>query len=256
MESRTAASRRTAASALLLAGAVLLFSSVAHAGEFRVTPIRVDLTGGGKGSGVINVINEEAEPISFQMQAREWTQDGEGKDIYTETSDLIFFPLLMTAKGGETKVIRVGTKAPAPPQEKSYRLFIEEIPRRDEAKGAVVRIAVRFGIPIFRLPAVERMEGVLDDAKVEKGILSVRIRNTGTVHLKVDELEAVGKNSGGEEVFREKPSGWYVLAGSSRVQSMPIPPEACGRLSTLDISARCEEVVLKKEISAGEGWCP
>lgn len=255
MKPSTASAPWAFAGTILLAG-LLALSPPASAGEFRVTPIRVDLAAGGKGSGVISVINEGVDPISFQIQAREWTQDADGKDVYTETAGLVFFPQLMTAKGGETKVVRVGTKTPPPPHEKSYRLFIEEIPKREEAKGAVVRVAFRFGVPIFHLPAVEKKEGVLEEAKVEKGSFSVRIRNTGTVHLKVDEMEVVGKNTAGEEVFREKPSGWYVLVGSSRVQSISIPAEVCARISTLSVSARCEEIILQKEMSAGEGWCP
>lgn len=255
MKPLTATAPKTCAGTILLAG-FLALSQTAHGGEFRVTPIRVDLVAGGRGSGVISVINEGQEPISFQMQARAWTQDAEGKDVYTETTDLIFFPQIMTATGGETKVIRIGTKAPPPSRERSYRLFIEEIPKREEAKGAMVRVAFRFGVPIFRLPLVEKKEGVLEDAHVDKGTFSVRIRNTGTVHLKIDEMEVVGKSAAGEEVFRQKPAGWYVLTDSSRIQSLPIPAEVCARIGTLTINARCEEVVLQKEIFAGEGWCP
>jgi fimbrial chaperone protein len=249
-------SARRAGALVILAAGLLAWPTAAHPGEFRVTPIRLDLAAGGKGSGVVNVVNEGQEPLSFQVQAREWTQDAEGKDVYTETSDLIFFPQLLTTAVGETKVIRVGTKAPPSAREKSYRLFIEEIPKRQDAAGAVVRIAIRFGVPIFRLPAVEKKEGLLEEAKVERGSFSVRIRNTGTVHLIVNELAVVGKDAAGEEVFREQPSGWYVLVGASRTQSVAIPAEVCGRIRTLAVSARCEELVLTKELTAGEGWCP
>ena len=255
MKTPTCPTRRAVARALLLTG-ILTLSSAAHAGEFRVTPIRVDLAAGGKGSAVISVINEGQESISFQIQARAWTQDAAGKDVYADTTDLIFFPQLMTAKGGETKVVRVGTKAPAPPLEKSYRLFIEEIPRREEAKGAVVRVAFRFGVPVFRLPVLEKREGSIEDARVEKGTLSLQLRNTGTVHLKFDELEVVGKDAAGTEVFREKPASWYVLTGSSRLHTLPIPAEICARIGTLRVSTRSEEVILQKELTAGEGWCP
>lgn len=254
MPSRTSAGREAWASAILLAG-LLVLPPAAHSGEFRVTPIRIDLAGG-KGTGVINVINEGKEPISFQIQAQAWTQDGEGKDVYTDTSDLIFFPQLLTTAGGETKVVRVGSKAPPPPQEKCYRVFIEEIPQRTDAKGAAVRIAIRFGVPVFRLPAVEKKEGALEEAKVEKGVFSAKVRNTGSVHLKLDELEVVGKDAAGEEVFHEKPSGWYILVGGSRVQSIAIPAEKCRSIRTLAVSARCEEIILKQELTAGEGWCP
>ena len=243
-----------AAAAALVA--LLLHSAAARAGEFRVSPIRVDLAGGAKGGAVVNVINEGDEPISFQIRAMEWTQDAAGKDVYAETADLVFFPQLLTTAGREKKVVRVGTKSPPPPREKSYRLFIEEIPRREEAKGAVVRVAFRFGVPVFRLPVVEKKEGLFEEAKVEKGTFAATIRNTGTVHLKIDELTVVGRDAAGEEVFRENVPGWYVLTGGSRAQSVKIPAEACSRISTLGISARCEEITLTQDLTAGEGWCP
>lgn len=240
--------------ALLVVCPVL--ASVARAGEFRVTPIRVDLTGGGAGGGVINVINEGQEPISFQIKAMAWTQDAGGKDVYADTSDLIFFPQLMTTAGGETKVIRVGTKAPPPPMERSYRLFIEEIPQRKEAEGAAVRIAVRFGVPVFHLPVARKKEGLLEEALVDKGSFLSRIRNTGNVHLQVRELGLVGRDAAGVEVFREKAAGWYILVGGAREQSIAIPAEICPKIRSLSVSALAEEVVLTRELAAVEGWCP
>ena len=248
----TARAAGAAPAALLL----LLLTPLAQAGDFRVSPIRVDLAGGAKGGGVVNVINEGADPISFQIRAMEWNQDAAGKDVYTETADLVFFPQLLTTAGYEKKVIRVGTKAPAPTQERSYRLFIEEIPRRDDAGGAAVRIAVRFGVPVFLLPAVARKAGVLEEARVERGTLVTQIRNTGNVHLQVLELESVGKDEAGAEVFREKPAGWYVLVGAAREQRVAIPAEVCGRIRTLSVTVRDEELTLTRELSAGEGWCP
>ena len=250
------ASRLTARAAGGALATLLLLPALAQAGDFRVSPIRVDLAGGAKGGGVVNVINEGAEPISFQIRAMEWTQDAAGKDVYTETADLVFFPQLLTTAGREKKVVRVGTKSPPPAREKSYRLFIEEIPRRDDAAGAAVRIAVRFGVPVFLLPAVAKRDGVLEEARVEHGTLVTLIRNTGNVHLQVLELEVVGKDAAGEEIFREKPAGWYVLVGAAREQRVAIPAGVCGRIRTLNVTARDEEVTLTRELTAGEGWCP
>ncbi|HWR98631.1 MAG TPA: fimbria/pilus periplasmic chaperone [Candidatus Methanoperedens sp.] len=248
----TGRARFTALLVLLL----LVCSSSARAGAFRVSPIRIDLVGGARGGGVVNVINEGQEPISFQIKAMAWSQDPAGKDIYTDTSDLVFFPQLMTTAAGETKVVRVGTKAPPPPREKSYRLFIEEIPQRKENEGAVVRIAIRFGVPVFHLPAVVKKEGLLEEARVQRGSFSWRIRNTGNVHLQVHEVELAAKDESGAEVFRDKPSGWYILVGGTREQSFVIPPEVCGRIRALSVTARAEEVTLSRELAAAEGWCP
>src|SRR5512143_2941873 len=58
------------------------------AGEWRVTPISLGLGKDAK-SGVITVSNDAAEKLNGQMKAMEWTQDAEGKDVYSETADII-----------------------------------------------------------------------------------------------------------------------------------------------------------------------
>src|SRR3972149_10232388 len=100
---------------------------LAFSGEFRVTPIRLDFDRGTK-SGVVTIVNEGGDKLNVQMKAFEWTQNADGKDQYSETNDIIFFPRIMTLEKGEEKILRAGIKIPATTKEKTYRLFIEEIP--------------------------------------------------------------------------------------------------------------------------------
>ena len=111
-----------------------------------MTPIRLDLGKDAK-SSVITVTNEAEEKLNVQMKAMEWSQDADGKDVYTDTSDIIFFPKIMTIEKKEDRIIRVGIKALAVLREKTYRLFVEEIPEPKKAQGTSVAIAIRFGVP-------------------------------------------------------------------------------------------------------------
>src|SRR4030042_1339973 len=117
---------------------LFLIASIAFSGEFRVTPIRLDFDRGTK-SGVITIVNEAAEKLNVQMKAFEWTQNPDGKDQYTETNDIIFFPRIMSLEKSEEKILRAGIKIPATTREKTYRLFIEEIPEPKKGEGVNVQ---------------------------------------------------------------------------------------------------------------------
>ncbi len=134
---------------------------IALAGEWRVSPIRLELDRKVK-SGVLSVINEGGEKLLVQIRAFEWTQDEEGKDQYAETADLVFFPKIMTLEKGEERMIRTGIRVPAAGREKTYRLFIEEIPEpRKGGEGTNVTVAIRFGVPIFVKPIKDENKGIL-----------------------------------------------------------------------------------------------
>ena len=71
--------------ALIACFVALCTASQAPAGNFRVTPIRLELDRGAK-SGAITVINEGTETMNFQVSVSEWTQDDKGKDVYADTA--------------------------------------------------------------------------------------------------------------------------------------------------------------------------
>jgi len=54
------------------------------------------------------------------MKAFEWTQDSEGKDKYTETQDILFFPKIMVSEKKEERILRAGIRMPAVTKEKTY----------------------------------------------------------------------------------------------------------------------------------------
>src|SRR4030042_4413119 len=141
---------------------------ITYSGEFRVSPIRLDLDRGAK-SGVITIINEGEEKLHVQMKAFEWAQDAEGKDQYVETNDIIFFPRIMTLEKKEERILRAGIRIPATTKEKTYRLFIEEIPEPKKGEGVNVSIAIRFGVPIFVKPLKEEVKGEIEKDELSRG---------------------------------------------------------------------------------------
>jgi len=237
---------------LRLAGLFLALAGLtpAGAGQFGVSPLRIDLDRGAR-SGAITVSNdEEAEPLRVQLRLFEWTQEDGGKDEYRESDDLLYFPRLMTLEKAEQKLVRVGLRAPAPEREKAYRLFVEELPAPPTPGGARVAIAVRFGVPVFVKPAREDMRGEIDTLSLEKGVLRIGVRNSGNQHFTIESVTA----SAGQDFSRQLP-GWYLLAGAAREHAIDIPAQVCARLKQIDVAVKTDTLELKGTLGVNATMC-
>ncbi len=248
-------SPRTLLSAALLF--LIAFPSAGYPGQWRVAPARVFFDRAAK-STVITVVNEGEEKIHLQGKALEWTQDKDGKDVYQESKDLLFFPRILMIDKGEQKIIRAGIKAPATAQEKTFRLFIEEIPqpKKNTSDGTQLTVAVRFGVPVFVKPLKEELGGEVVSAALEKGTFGARVKNTGNVHFRITEISVKGRNGKGEETFAANLDGWYLLAGVARDYSTPIPPEKCALTEQLDITVSTDtKISLNRHLNVEKAQC-
>jgi fimbrial chaperone protein len=221
---------------LLFAGllAFLILPLAAHAADLRVTPIRLEFDQKTK-SGVLTLMNEGQEEIRAQLSVVDWSQDEKGEDVYTESQDITFFPKITAIEPGGKKLVRVGVKQKPGATEKTYRLFVEEIPRKKDPKGVTITIALRFGVPVFIAPRAEEPAGEVVKAEVEKGKLRVGVRNSGNVHFMIKSISVTGKDRSGVETFTKELSGWYLLSGKSRLYETEIPGEVCAGLASIDV---------------------
>jgi len=236
---------------------MLLFPAAGFPGQWQVSPARISLDRGTK-SSVITVVNEGEERINLQGKAMEWSQDSDGKDVYKETSDLVLFPRILMINKGEQKIIRTGTKIPATSGEKTYRLFIEEIPQPKKAAtdSAQLTVAVRFGVPVFVKPIKEELTGELAATELAKGMLNATVKNTGNTHFRISEISLKGKNEKNEETFSTKLDGWYLLAGSARIYSIPIPAGKCAITTQLDLSVSTDtKITLNRRLNVEKRQC-
>jgi len=222
---------------LLGGGSLLLtdgISTAQAAGSWRVVPIRLDLDQKSR-SGSITLHNEGDAPVNLQMRAVQWKQDAQGKDQYEESAELVYFPKILTLPPGESRVLRSGINIPATSQEKTFRLFIEELPAPRQSEGAAVAIAVRFGVPVFVAPLKPEMRGEVGALTLKSDGVELPVRNLGNVHFRIQALYLVGRDEAGVELFRQKTDGWYLLAQAERFYSLPFPPEGCGKAVTLEV---------------------
>lgn len=231
-----------------------LCPSLAGSGEWRVAPIRLDLGREAK-SGVITVVNEAPERLQVQLKAFEWTQDAEGKDRYEESADLLFFPRILIFDKAEEKIVRAGIRIPAAAREKTYRLFLEEIPEPKKAEGANVAIAIRFGVPVFVKPLKEEARGEIEKIGMANATLHARVKNTGNLHFIVRSVVVKGKNLRGEEIFSRELGGWYLLAGASRLYEATLPREVCPEVVKVVVEVHTDKVPLAGELAADKTMC-
>ena len=236
----------------------LFTSNPGMAGEFSVNPIRLEL-GAGIRSGVISVRNEDKQKLGFQLQAFEWTQDASGKDQYIDTSDLIFFPKIMSVEPGEDGLIRVGAKNATVPVEKTYRLFIEELPsiaKTPEGSAAQINVLIRFGAPVFVAPLKPQDSLDIENFTLTKGLVSISAKNTGNRHQQVQSIQLKGTDKAGNEVYALTLADRYLLAGTAKSYSTSITAEQCAKMTALALEFNTDKLSVARKLDVTRAICP
>lgn len=221
---------------VLLSAALALAAGPAAAGEIEITPILVDL-GPAARTAIVSVRNVSAAPMRYQVKGFAWDQSPEGKMLLEPTRDLVLFPPLLELRPGESRNVRVGTAAQAGEREKSWRVFVEEMPRSDRAEANRVQVLTRVGIPVFLAPAAREVHGEIVILGRDGGHVRFALRNRGTVRLRPLGVRLVLAAADGGVVFEKALEAWYVLAGGERAYEVEVPPDACARAAQVVVSA-------------------
>ena len=210
-------------------------------------------------SSVIMVKNEGKEKLSFQLEAKEWTQDSSGKDVYSETRDLIFFPKIMSIDPGQEGLVRVGAKIPITASERTYRLFIEELPAATQQApraGAQINVLIRFGEPIFVQPLKPQDSLAIEAGALTKGALTFSVRNTGNRHQVVQGIRIRGTDAAGAEAYALTLADRYLLAGTLKTYTTSIAPEICTKLVDVQVEAKTDKATAKHKVDVTRAMCP
>lgn len=236
---------------LLFSFLSLISVNTTKAGEWRISPIRIKMSAQDKSSS-ITVFNEDKVSLNFQVKAMEWTQQENGKDVYVDSEDIIFFPKVFTLEAGKERLIRIGLKAPTPVKEKTYRLFVEEIPSQQNKEGVAVQIALRFGIPIFVKPLKEDTKWEITKKMVSNSIFHLQMENKSNHHLQVHYIRIKGY-AGEKEVFSNDIKGWYVLSGSKRLFSGKL--EECSKIDKILFQVVTDRFTFDDKIDISKEVC-
>jgi fimbrial chaperone protein len=240
--------------ALLLLVALALVPTGAGAAAVEVTPIRLDFTRAAP-NGLLTLKNGSGAPARYQLRAYGWEESPQGEMVLSEAKDLSVFPALLQLAPGESRKVRVGTTATPGAKERTWRVFAEELPEAvEQPKGATVRILTRVGIPVFLEPLlVESRTAVVLGAA--GGKLEVRLRNSGTAHVRPTAINLLLTNEAKERVHEEKLNAWYVLAGSERVYAVTVPVAVCAIVRRAEVIALVDGKQLVGVLDLESGAC-
>jgi len=227
-----------------------LFPAPVQAVEFSVTPIRIDLRPGVM-SETITVANHSTSRLRVKIRLFEWSQDANGADVYKESSDLIYFPRQLDMEGDAKRLVRVGAKTPAGAAERAYRLFVEEEPAvSSDPNRAQVAFYFKFGVPIFLPPAAPRVEADVGSPVLDKGRVSVTVRNAGNQHFRLARVALSDGSTWAHEI-----AGWYSLPGTQRTYTADVPKEVCRKARTLNMTLEGDGLRFERSLHVDPALC-
>ncbi|MDB5713340.1 MAG: molecular chaperone [Sphingomonadales bacterium] len=163
--------------------ASLFFALGVLAGSLTVNPVRIVLTPE-EPVQTMRIQNTGSDTSRIQLRLFAWRQEG-GKDVFEETRDVLVNPGLFEIGAKGEQIARFGLRTSPGTTEKSYRVFVEEVPDARLSQPGVVRTLLRISIPIF-LPAHEaiaRLDWRLWTTPDNKSMVSVS--NTGAAHVQI-----------------------------------------------------------------------
>jgi len=225
---------------------------LAWAATFTVDPTQIFLFNR-TGSVLLTLHNESTETLSFQLSVFAWAQSNTGEMQLQPTQDIVFYPPLLTLKPSETRRVRVGTATNFDAREKTYRLFVEELPPTETPKG--VRVLTKMGIPIFMRPAKEVATASLTDVRQQDGMLKFTLGNIGTVHVVPRSVKVRGF-AGTATAFEKDLDSWYVLAGGRRDFEMALPKSGCTHVTSIAVDVQFESGQVQEQLLTPSGACP
>lgn len=206
--------------------AAMFFAISAHAANFGVSPLSVDLNAQQR-SSVVTVSNDDSKPVSLRVRLMRWTQASDGSDAYEASDDLVFFPKRLELKPGEQKIIRAGMSSAAVTSERAYRLFIEELPPVELPTDGQTKLSVllTFALPIFVAPSPGKADLGVQLAELSAdGKLTLTINNKGSSRARISRVLNEDASP-----LADNLSARYIFANSIRTVSAQLGSDVCSR---------------------------
>jgi fimbrial chaperone protein len=221
-----------------------ILQATAHAGAFQIMPVRLTLTPQ-QGTTILTIRNDSKEASVMQLELVSWSQD-KGEDRYMPTRDILATPPIFTIPAGGKQIVRVGLRRkPELQSELAYRIFITEVPAATRAAGEV-KIALRFGIPVFVAPSAKAANAALQwrAMAIEPGHLHIEATNRGNMHIQIAAFTLTAADG---TVVAKQEGMSYLLAKQSRqwqLAALKLPALA----SKLQLLARTDANDIKAEV--------
>jgi fimbrial chaperone protein len=218
-----------------------LAAAPARAANFDVSPTLLSLSNKAA-SATLVITNRSQELLRFHVTAFAWKQRADGEMILEPTKDIVFFPAMLSLNPKDSRQIRVGSKVKPGSVERSYRLFVEELPplsRTKEEQANAIRVLTKMGLPVFVEAATPKATPAVTPLQLQGRELTFSLKNSGNTHMRVQKVTLTAKNAG-KTVHSEELPGWYVLAGGVRTYSITLPDAACKESTSLEVQMQSE----------------
>ena len=228
------------------------------ASTVAVSPVNIFLTTDTP-SALLTLTNQGSERVTFEISLYSWNQTNAGAMQLAPTPDIVFFPSLVTLNPGEARNIRIGTVVKPADVEKSYRLFLEELPsprtRATDRGRLQVRLLSKISLPVFLVPDKVRFNTSISEVTVHHRALSFKINNNGTAHIIPEAVNVSAKDNAGTVLFQRAAIVWYILPGESSKVDVDLPARTCAQIRLLSISLETDTEVVKKSFAPSTGAC-
>ena len=223
------------------------------AGTFSTSLTRVALSASAP-TAVLRLRNEGTATLRLQVSAFSWQQTSSGEMRLTPTTDVAFFPALLTIEAGKERKVRIGTTAGFGSTERPYRIFLDELPGAGPAPRGI-RMRTRVSLPVFVGGAGAAAKVEIDDVRLRGATLSFSLRNLGAAHLPPGELVVSAIGTGGSTVVSNRVKSWYVLPGGERVHEIVIPSDACARIRRVVVAGQFASLAVEQTAEATNAAC-
>jgi fimbrial chaperone protein len=213
--------------------------ATALASQFDVAPVSLALSAK-TSSGTLVLTNRSSEALRFHVTVFAWSQRADGEMVLNPTNDIVFFPAMLTLNPKQSRQLRVGMNVKPGATEKTYRLFVQELPplvKAKEDEPNAVRVLTKMGLPIFIEPTTRpRPVPGVGGLAVKGDAVSFDIQNTGNAHMRVEKSVITVKDGGAKVIHSQEAAGWYVLAGGTRSYAVTLPKTACAAAKTIEVA--------------------
>jgi len=207
--------------------ACLFIASNGWSASLGVWPINPQLNAS-ESATAIWVKNNDAHPVRIQIRVMDWQQQ-QGEDHTNPQQLLVASPAMVAIEPNAQQLIRIVNRqgvTPLSATEKSYRIFIDEIPDKKLARennSGSLNFQMRYSLPLFSgLPARQDKTTALAQEKDHRVTFEVikdsgyfiKVQNQSPEHIRLSEVRAVSENQIGEPLTINDGLLGYVLPGS------------------------------------------
>lgn len=229
-------------------GLCCLSPGSAHASSFDVSPVSVTLSAQST-SAMLTVTNRDAETVRFHISAFSWQQNEKGEMVLNPTNDIVFFPAMLSLNPKEARNLRIGMKVQPGAIEKTYRVFVQELPPAVTSENpGVVRVLTKMGIPIFVQPAAPSAKPVLSNLAVQGHQVTFKLTDAGNKHLRLQKL-VVSATNNGKVLHTKEIDPWYVLAGGTHTYVVELPADVCKALKSVQVELESDSGAAKASLA-------